>query len=74
MREDPREGGKPTVKLIEEQGGSGFFVEANAARWDDIDLLVGTAVERRGRLDVIVNNALLAGPHSKGLLETTEED
>ena len=54
VREDPREGGRPTVELIEEQGGSGVFVEADAARWDDIDRLVRTAVERRGRLDVMV--------------------
>ena len=41
VREDPREGGRPTVELIEEQGGSGVFVEADAARWDDIDRWCG---------------------------------
>jgi NAD(P)-dependent dehydrogenase (short-subunit alcohol dehydrogenase family) len=74
VREDPREGGRPTVELIEEGGGSAVFLEADAGRWDDIDLLVRTAVERRGRLDVMVPNAIVAGPHSRGLLETTEED
>jgi glucose 1-dehydrogenase len=75
VREDPREGGRPTVELIEEQGGgSATFLHADAGRWDDIDRLVRTAVERHGRLDVMVNNAIVAGPHSKGLLETTEED
>ena len=33
-----------------------------------------TAVEHAGRLDVMVNNAIVAGPHSKGLLETEEAD
>lgn len=74
IRRDPREGGKPTDRAIAEQGGSALFVEADVARWDDVDRLVANAVERTGRLDVIVNNAVLAGPHSKGLLETTEED
>jgi NAD(P)-dependent dehydrogenase (short-subunit alcohol dehydrogenase family) len=74
VREDPREGGRPTVELIEERGGSAVFQHADAGSWDHIDRLVRTAVERRGRLDVMVPNAIVAGPHSKGLLETTEED
>ena len=74
VRPDPREGGEPTVDLIERAGGSGVFVEADASSWDDIDRLVTTAVERRGRLDVMVNNAIVAGRHSKGLLETEPED
>ena len=40
----------------------------------DCDLLVATAVERTGSLDVVVNNAVLAGDHSKPLLETEPED
>ena len=74
VREDPREGGRPTVELIAEAGGSALLLEADAGRWDDVDRLVCTAVERRGRLDVMVPNAIVAGPHSRGLLETTEED
>ena len=74
VREDPREGGRPTVELIAEAGGSAVLLEADAGRWDDIDRLVQTAVERRGRLDVMVPNAIVAGPHSRGLLETTEEN
>jgi NAD(P)-dependent dehydrogenase (short-subunit alcohol dehydrogenase family) len=74
VRADPREGGPPTTELIAAEGGRGVFVTADVSRWEDIDLLVRTAVERGGRLDVMVNNAVLAGPHSRGLLETTEED
>ena len=75
VRTDPREGGAlPTVELIGERGGSGEFVPADASSWDDIDRLVQTAVSRSGRLDVMVNNAIVAGPHSKGLLETEEGD
>jgi NAD(P)-dependent dehydrogenase (short-subunit alcohol dehydrogenase family) len=74
VRTEPREGGTPTVELIAERGGNGTFVEADVSRWDDIDRLIGVAVEKTGRLDVMVNNAILAGRHSKGLLETDEED
>jgi glucose 1-dehydrogenase len=74
VREDPREGGRPTADLITERGGCGAFVRADAASSADIDLLVCTAVERSGRLDAIVPNAILAGRHSKGLLETDCDD
>jgi NAD(P)-dependent dehydrogenase (short-subunit alcohol dehydrogenase family) len=74
VRRDPREGGAPTVEMISEAGGSAEYVEADASRWDDIDRLVTTAVAHSGRLDVMVNNAIVAGPHSKGLLETEEDD
>jgi glucose 1-dehydrogenase len=74
VREEPREGGRPTVELIAEAGGSAELVRADAASWQDNDLLVRTAVERTGRLDVMVPNAILAGAHSKGLLETEEAD
>jgi glucose 1-dehydrogenase len=74
VREDPREGGPPTVALIEERGGTATFVRSDVSRWEDIDGLVRAAVARRGRLDVMVNNAIVAGAHSKGLLETEEPD
>jgi glucose 1-dehydrogenase len=74
VRRDPREGGEPTDELIAAAGGRCLFVEANVSRWEDVDRLVRAAVDRGDRLDVMVNNAVLAGRHSKGLLETSEED
>jgi glucose 1-dehydrogenase len=74
VRSEPREGGVPTHDVIAERGESAVFVEADASRWEDIDRLVEVAVDKGGRLDVIVNNAIVAGRHSKGLLETEEED
>jgi NAD(P)-dependent dehydrogenase (short-subunit alcohol dehydrogenase family) len=74
VRRDPREGGPPTDELVAAEEGSCAFVEADVSRWDDIDRLVTAALRPTGRLDVMVNNAVLAGRHSKGLLETTEED
>src|SRR5712692_8178988 len=68
---EPREGGETTEALL---GSSGFHVDADVARADDVDRLVGAAVERYGRLDVMVCNAGIAGRYSKPLLETSEED
>jgi NAD(P)-dependent dehydrogenase (short-subunit alcohol dehydrogenase family) len=74
VRADPREGGPPTHELIAREGGSATFVEANVSRWSEIERLVSAALEHASRLDVMVNNAIVAGPHSKGLLETEEKD
>ncbi|TML70191.1 MAG: SDR family oxidoreductase [Actinobacteria bacterium] len=71
VRSDPREGGEPVGDVL---GARGAFLDADASRWDDIDRLVSAAVEHSGRLDVMVCNAGIAGRHSKGLLDTTEED
>jgi NAD(P)-dependent dehydrogenase (short-subunit alcohol dehydrogenase family) len=71
VRRDPREGGTPTEELL---GDRGLFLDADASRADDVDRIVTAAVERGGRLDVMVNNAGISGRHSKPLLETEEED
>jgi glucose 1-dehydrogenase len=74
VRADPREGGERTETVIAERGGTCARVDADISRWADVDRLVAAAVERFGRLDVMVNNAGIAGPASKPLLETTEAD
>ena len=74
VRREPREGGEPTETVIASRGGSCIRVEADVSRWDDVDSLVSAAVTRFGRLDVLVNNAAVAGAASKSLLETTEDD
>src|SRR5712692_9092748 len=68
---EPREGGETTEALLGERG---HWVAADVSQWSDVDNLVGGAVDRFGRLDVIVCNAGVAGIHSKPLLETTEDD
>jgi len=67
LRRDPRERGTPTEELLGERG---LFLEADASRWEGVDRLVAAALERGGRLDVMVNNAGIAGRYSKPLLET----
>ena len=71
LRDTPVEGGPPTVDLIEEAGGTAYFHTCDVSSWSAIDTLVGDAVARFGRLDIMVNNA--ATWTSTSLVETTEE-
>ena len=56
VTEQPLEGGPPTLDLL---GEAGFFQRTDVADWSDIDALVTAAVERFGRLDIMVNNAAI---------------
>jgi glucose 1-dehydrogenase len=74
VRRDPLTGGEPTDKLITAAGRTCEYVRADVSRPADCEQLVRRAVAQAGRLDVLVNNAALAGAHSKPLLETGVED
>ena len=74
IRRDPITGGEPTEDVIRGQGGRATHVEADVSSQADCERLVGTAVERIGALELVVNNAVLAGAHSKPLLETEPAD
>ncbi len=74
VRRDPLTGGEPTDELIGREGGAGEYVRADVSRRADCERLVARAVARTGALDVLVNNAALAGAHSKPLIETDESD
>lgn len=74
LRREPLTGGEPTDQLIERQGGDCEFVRADVSHREDCERLVARASEPAGSLDVLVNNAALAGQHSKPLLETDDSD
>jgi NAD(P)-dependent dehydrogenase (short-subunit alcohol dehydrogenase family) len=57
IREEPREGGTPTVDVINEAGGEAQFVQTDVTDKDDVRETVDAAVEAYGPLDVMVNNA-----------------
>jgi NAD(P)-dependent dehydrogenase (short-subunit alcohol dehydrogenase family) len=69
--QDPIEGGTPTHEAITEAGGTALFVETDVPVLASMDRMVGAAVERFGRLDVLVNNAAVYT--STTLIDTTPE-
>ena len=66
------EGGEPTVELIAAAGGSARFVKADVSSKGDVDALVAATVADFGRIDILVNNAVLRA--GKPLIETEEAD
>ena len=76
VRRDPLHvGGTTTDQLIAAAGGTARFVEADVTQRRRHRPAGRAALELGdGRLDVIVNNAMVAGADSKGLLETSEDD
>ena len=74
LRDEPIGGGVPTAEVIAAAGGNAVSVHTDVSDPGDCRRLVERAVERTGSLDVLVNNAVLAGAHSKPLLETGEDD
>ena len=74
IRRDPLTGGEPTEAQISREGGRCEFVLADVSSVEACDALVRLAAERFGRLEVLVNNAVLAGSHSKPLIDTLDED
>lgn len=71
IAEDPVEGGERTLDLITRGGGVASFQRADVGRWEDVDALIGHAVARHGRLDIMVNNA--ATYSGTALLQTQEQ-
>lgn len=49
--------GEETLKMIQEQGGEGIFVQADVSKSEDVQRYVNTAVETYGRIDAFFNNA-----------------
>ena len=74
VRREPLTGGTPTDEVIAAAGGRCEFVRTDVSSRDDCERLVGLAAGRYGRLEVLVNNAVLAGRHSRPLLDTLDAD
>lgn len=49
--------GEETLRLVREQGGEGFFVQADVSKNEDVERYVKAAVDAYGRIDTFFNNA-----------------
>ena len=56
-----REGGEETVKKIRDQGGQAAFFHADVSKETEVKALVDFAVSTYGGLDIMFNNAGIAG-------------
>jgi NAD(P)-dependent dehydrogenase (short-subunit alcohol dehydrogenase family) len=64
--------GRATVQDIEEEGGEAIFVKVDVAKREDVEAMVKAAVERYGRIDILVNCAGIA-LNEVSTTECTEE-
>jgi glucose 1-dehydrogenase len=65
--------GQATADAISADGGTASFFRADVSRADDVAAMVGTAVERYGRLDCAVNNAAVT-PDTHPIVELDEAE
>jgi NAD(P)-dependent dehydrogenase (short-subunit alcohol dehydrogenase family) len=66
------DGGQEVAALCRDAAGSADFVETNVTREEDIVRLIGRAIETRGQIDVLFNNAGSGGAY--GPVEEVESD
>ncbi|WNG30786.1 glucose 1-dehydrogenase [Cystobacter fuscus] len=69
-----KERGEAAERALREEGLEALYVPADMGRSEDIRRMVGTVVEKWGRLDVAVNNAALGDMMLVPLTELPEEE
>ena len=57
IRREPRDGGIPTDKRIDADGGEALYVETDVTDLDSVQATVDTAVSEFGSIDAMINNA-----------------
>lgn len=72
IAEIDEEAGAATASELAELGAEGSFIATDVGQKDQIEAAVRTAIDRHGRLDVLVNNAIALSPNVV-LEEKTDE-
>jgi len=60
------EGGRETVKMVEEAGGDALFIEVDVSQAADAERMVREVVSAYGRVDILHNNAAARHPFVLG--------
>lgn len=63
-----------TARLCRERGASVLAARADVRQQKEVDAVVADALDRFGRIDVLVNNAGIAAPSGKASHEITEDE
>jgi len=58
-------GGETTVQMIKEEGGLATFIRADITKSDEVEAMVGAAIQNFGRLDFALNNAGIDGVRAR---------
>jgi len=58
--------GESAIRAIEKQGGEGVFVPTDVSSEDQVKEMVRAAIDRFGRVDILVNNAAILITHGEG--------
>ena len=69
---EPKEGGEPTDRLINGNGGTALFVETDVSDEGSVVNMIQRTMEKFGRLDIVVNSAGI--PMKKPLADTSVQD
>jgi NAD(P)-dependent dehydrogenase (short-subunit alcohol dehydrogenase family) len=59
------EGGRETLRQVIDAGGEAVFLTTDVTKADDVEALVGRAIDAHGRIDCAVNNAGIEGERNK---------
>ena len=60
-----------TVRMVKDAGGEAIYIKTNVTLLSDLEKMVKAAVDAYGRLDILFNNAGIAGPT---FIEDTSEE
>lgn len=66
-----QEAGRETLKMIQDNGGEGIFIQADVSKSQDVQNYLNQAIETYGKIDVLFNNAGVLQTFSR--LEDIEE-
>jgi NAD(P)-dependent dehydrogenase (short-subunit alcohol dehydrogenase family) len=66
--------GRETVRLVEERGGTAFFIETDVTLPESVESAVAGTQQRYGKLDILYNNVGGTGPKDASVTQADYEE